>query len=1639
MSRLFISHSGSNDDCAIALRDWLVREGWSGPDDIFLDLDPERGIAAGQRWAHALEDAATRCEAVLFLVSEDWLRSKWCGDEYQLASKLNKKLFALLLDDIAFERLPGGLTAQWQIVRLKGEPAERFLTVHPLTSQQSPVYFANAGLVGLKRGLDKAGIGTETFELQPDQNGPFGWRAPYRGLEALEPEDAAVLFGRGADIVRGIDTLRGLATHKPPRLLVILGASGAGKSSFLRAGIWPRLLRDDSQWLPLRTVRTSRGGAIEGNEGLLTALEDVHRRFALAASRADLREHLATPEAFVALLHELRRAGAKRALISAPPFPLPVLCLDQGEEIFGAGAAPESEKFLQLARAAIDADAALFLVTIRSDSYDAMQGSRALAGIDQATLSLGPVPPGEIAHVIREPAEILRRKAGLVAPLFDAAVIERLEQEIEGEVDALPLLAFVLQRLMREHQGVALIGINELNHTGGVAAAIESAAEAALDDAGIGRDWQKQREELRRLFIPRLARIDRESKAPLRRVARQSEVPSDLLPLAHALTERRLLVVKLAAELEGGEAKEAATLEVAHEALLRRWPTLADLLTEDRDALLLLDGVLSASADWEKAEAARKPDYLAHRGSRLADAQALASRGPDWEREVASAKDYLAACAARDAAERDAKEAALAREQAQVARTRKFQRRMTWSLGALLLAVLAIMAGALWESYATSKREAAAFASESENASQQGLCDQALRLAVAGLPPQQGAWPLDYKFVELPTAIANATSQGRCPFIMALTGDTGPVRTAVFSPDGTRVLTASADQTARIWDAKTGALLAPPLGTLATNNGQPGTALTAALYTADGKRIVKAAFDGVVTVWDAGSNQIIKPDLFPCKWYSINGNGIALSPDGNHLVAACSSNNMAGVLDLTTGNALKLAHDDDVNSAAYNASGTQIVTASKDKTARIWDAASGALLFKLTGHTDSVYRAAFSPDGTRVVTASLDHTARVWNAATGTLLYPPLSEHTGQVTSAAFSPDGKRIVTASQDKTARLWDAATGAPMATLTGHTNLVITAVFSPDGSRIATASWDNTARLWDGTTGAALATFAGHTGEIYGATFSPDGSTVVTASLDETARLWAVATVAPIAVLPGFTVNGIVPSADGTRVLTTSLVPDATAGVWDLATRTMIVKIAGRFGASAFSLDGKRIVSAVFGVGSASSGTAQPSNVAATPVGATQPPSTTTQPSTAVQPSNGGAQSSGTTGQPPGNAPTPTTTTQPSSGTAQAPNAAPQPSTAPTQPADGTALIWDAATGSPVVTLTAPRAGLITQVAFSADGTRVLARCSDTTVRVFDATTGQLLHTLGASGQDSWILYLNYTVSFSADGSRAIVRSARNSVQVWDVTTGAKLSDLKDPPSLVGAAISPDGKRVATGSIDKMARVWDAMTGQLVLTLQGHTDTVYTAQFSPDGGRIVTTSADHTARTWDARTGAAIATLSGHAALAGLATFSADGAHVLTTSSDGSAIIWDPESGPELFVLSAPFGVASFGPRNDQVFVVGPIPYNSVRIWQLDQSILLKPAARVAYVCEQRLQGAQSFTDTQMQDPILRGHENLRTPCQRVGPLNFDYYRLAIKPLLQPELIQKVEIFIVRLALTALWPPWVLVIGSIKLAIQTGLIHQ
>ena len=234
MARLFISHSTLNNAEAIALRDWLSAEGW---DDVFLDLDPARGIMAGERWERALNEAAKRCEAVIFLVSKAWLASEWCRREFNLARRLNKRIFGMLIEDVAIADIPSEMTGTWQLVSLISGCDHRMFRA--LTGwHRVACHIFYAALQRLKAGLTKAGLDARFFAWPPESEPD---RPPYRGLKPLEAEDAGIFFGREAEVIGALDRLRGLSETPPPRLLVILGASGAGKSSFLRAGLWPRL------------------------------------------------------------------------------------------------------------------------------------------------------------------------------------------------------------------------------------------------------------------------------------------------------------------------------------------------------------------------------------------------------------------------------------------------------------------------------------------------------------------------------------------------------------------------------------------------------------------------------------------------------------------------------------------------------------------------------------------------------------------------------------------------------------------------------------------------------------------------------------------------------------------------------------------------------------------------------------------------------------------------------------------------------------------------------------------------------------------------------------------------------------------------------------------------------------------------------------------------------------------------------------------------------------------------------------------------------------------------------------------------------------------------------------------------------
>jgi formylglycine-generating enzyme required for sulfatase activity len=629
-----------NNAEAVALRDWLANEGWK--DEIFLDLDPLRGIAAGERWERALHEAASRCEAVLFLVSKAWLASDWCIKEFHLAHRLNKRLFGLLIEDLAVADLPAHLTGTWQIVQLvAGRDHVMLRAVLPVTHEEVHVTFSAEGLQRLKHGLEQAGLDPKHFTWPPasDPNRP-----PYRGLRPLEAEDVGIFFGRDAPVIEALDQLRGLRETTPPRLLVILGASGSGKSSFLRAGLLPRLARDDRHFLPLPIIRPERA-AINGESGLLPALEDAFKSVGIVTTRAKLRDAI---EGGASTLRPLLQVLADKATPSAldagakPTTPILILSVDQGEELFLTEDQDEARAFLVLLHDLLiqDMPAIIAVFTIRSDNYERLQLVKELEGLRQQTFSLPPMPKGSYAEVIKGPAQ---RLGGTERPLeVQDTLVNTLLTDIEagGAKDALPLLAFTLERLYVEHGGDGDLTVAEYRSLGGITGSLEAAVERALKaadaDPAIPKDRAARLALLRRGLIPWLAGIDPDTGAPRRRVARLSEIPVEAQPLIQHLVEQRLLATDVSKDT--GE----KTIEPAHEALLRQWGLLQGWLAEDAGLLAVLEGVKRASRDW--AANNRDAAWLTHAKDRLDAAEGLTAR-PDLAANLEPTdRQYIAAC-----------------------------------------------------------------------------------------------------------------------------------------------------------------------------------------------------------------------------------------------------------------------------------------------------------------------------------------------------------------------------------------------------------------------------------------------------------------------------------------------------------------------------------------------------------------------------------------------------------------------------------------------------------------------------------------------------------------------------------------------------------------------------------------------------------------------------------------------------------------------------------------------------------------------------------------------------------------------------------------------------------------------------------
>lgn len=664
MSLIFISHSSQDNAQAIALKDWLVENGW---DDLFLDLDPHHGISAGERWQNALLNAAGQCDAVLFLISKNWLTpndkgENWCMAEFRLAKQLNKQLFPLLLGNLTVEDIPAEISKEWQSIHLElGDTAQQSQKVTLPDGTTSSVNFSDSGLTALKNGLNKAGLNPSSFTWPPADDPE---RPPYRGLLPLEAEDAGIFFGRDGAIFSLMAELRGLRESAPPRFMVILGASGSGKSSFMRAGILPRLQREAQQFSVFPIIRPEQA-VISGNNGFLQALNEQCKCYDLNYTRKALELAIASGEqAILPILTQISQAATLQLDEQSAKPPTLVFAIDQAEELFHSEGQAETEAFLKLlAQLSHSTDInVMVLSTIRSDAYEALQTAKSLDGIQQKTFSLPPIAKGAYQQIIEGPAKLLEKtKRPLI---IEPQLTERLLKDLEEDAskDALPLLAFTLERLYIDYgdDGDLLLkeyltfekdigGITQTLGLGGLSGAVEMAVEHALkqaqQDPKIPADRTACLQLLRRGLIPWLAGIDPQTKAPRRRVALYDEIPVEAQPLIDHLVEYRLLS-------KDSNKDHITTIEPAHESILRQWQQLHGWLKEDMADLSALETLKAATRDWEANN--RGSGWLSHRGGRLQDAENLLQRQDFAEAINDSQRAYLSACRSAEDKQRDA-------------------------------------------------------------------------------------------------------------------------------------------------------------------------------------------------------------------------------------------------------------------------------------------------------------------------------------------------------------------------------------------------------------------------------------------------------------------------------------------------------------------------------------------------------------------------------------------------------------------------------------------------------------------------------------------------------------------------------------------------------------------------------------------------------------------------------------------------------------------------------------------------------------------------------------------------------------------------------------------------------------------------
>lgn len=1449
---VFLSHN--SDDKPVVER--LAHELRAAGFEPFLD---KWHLIPGEPWQEALEEALDQSNTcAVFLGPSDL--GPWENEEMRAAldervHTPDFRVIPVLLPDAQMPergRLPRFLSRlTWVDFRAGIESTDA-------------LYRLVCGIKGISPGpLEDSGLLVEDV-------------CPYRGLQPFREEDAEFFFGREALTQWLVEGLR------KSQFLVVIGPSGSGKSSVVRAGLVPALRRgalpNSDKWKilvltpgvrPLEELAAHLTPFLQNEDDRVTAT----LRFQDSMQVDQRTLHTAVRLALA------NRSSSVRFLI----------VVDQFEELFTL-CPNEKERQCFLANllyaSGVVEGRITAVLAMRADFYARTVTYPELADrIADHQVAVTPMLRDELLQAIESPAH----RVGLT---FDTGLVDTIVEDVLGEPGVLPLLEHALLELWRHRRGQRFT-FNAYQEIGGVATAIARRAEAEFAELS-GEQQVVARRVLLRLVQPGEGTEDTRRRAHLSELVSDPEHAHVVESVVRSLADARLLTTSL--DAASGE----ELIDVAHEALVRGWPRLRTWLDEDRAALRTHRRLTDRAQEWVRLN--RDKDSLL-RGAQLAETEEWAQQHGEemnlLEREFLDASGTLRGQEAEEKEEQQRKELQAAHQLAQEAEARR-------------------------RAEEDRAREAEVRAREQAEAASR-LRRWATGLAVVGLLAIALAVTT---FLLLRTAELrgqmNLARQLASQALISMERKRDAELSLLLALESKRIAyDANIPHLLETDDALRRALVSAPAAIL--RHQAPVSQLA---FGANGARFATASDDGMVRLVDTATLKAVATVQHKAKI-----DRLVFSPNGSRL-AITSNDGTFRLLDAITGKDLALLyHEDEIRDLAFCPNGQRVATASLDGTAYLLNAQTGDKLAVLH-HKNAVVKVAFSSDGTCLATASWDGTAHVVHAETGNELIT--LHHDFPVVAISFSPNGALLATASyplvtsDDSTlllplymgqendlvaadflprmTRLWNVATGVELANLRheGEYWAVSTGsgmetvfgpgsigvggvnprsgmqadedgaqlVFSPDGVQLATTTSDNIVYMLDVLSGEKVDALY-HEGIVKSVVFSPNGrqmATISTASLwsdDRVVRLFDTSSGADIAMLHHQgDVTRVIFSSDGRHFASAGY--DGMAYLLDVDTGVIltVVHLEDSQVDIAFSPDGSQLAVAggivVYDL--------------------SEEPLYTRDSRIEVVDVETGFQ----------------VATFAHGGPIRDIAYNPSGSLLATASFDHTARLWNVEIGIEPITLR--HAAYTYEAIFSPNGERLATASRDCTARLIDMTSGIQMTTFRDNQEIS-------SVVFSLDGTRFATASIDGTSHLVDATLGVELATLHHQAWLRQVAFSPDGTLLATASDDGTARLWDAFTGT-ELKVFDHGIPVWQVAFSQDGTRLATVGSSFSpsedgysiSHLWDTVSGKQLKSVRHEGSSAGPSiTFGADGKRLaIIGPADGSVRMIDAVQGNELYTL-------------------------------------------------------------------------------------------------------------------------------------------